>query len=130
MLPAVSPAPRRAPALGEHTGRIESAPGSSRASDGSAKSQLPLEGIRILDMTAWWAGPAASHILATFGAEVIHVEAATRPDGMRSIGNMMAGHYGDWWEASPHFMHTNSNKLAITLDLAQPSGLELIEKLF
>ncbi|NRA04402.1 MAG: CoA transferase [Myxococcales bacterium] len=125
----VDPAPPGlVPRLGADT---ETAAFRSQRPNRAARSAdtRPLAGVRILDMTAWWAGPAASHILATFGAEVIHVESATRPDGMRSIGNMMAGHYGDWWEASPHFMHTNSNKLAITLDLAQPSGLELIEKL-
>ena len=80
-------------------------------------------------MTAWWAGPAASLVLATFGAEVIHVESAGRPDGMRMIGGMMAANYSEWWDASVHFLHSNSNKLGITLDLSKPHGLELIERL-
>jgi crotonobetainyl-CoA:carnitine CoA-transferase CaiB-like acyl-CoA transferase len=41
----------------------------------------------------------------------------------------MAGHYPDWWEASPHFLHVNSNKRGITLDLSQPKGLALLERL-
>ncbi len=90
---------------------------------------LPLAGLRVLDMTAWWAGPSASHLLATFGAEVIHVESAGRPDGVRMLGGMMAGHYENWWEASPHFLHANTNKLGITIDLTKPKGLELIESL-
>ena len=124
-----APAPRPAPRLGAHT---RSAAFSKRASDASPRAEqgsLPLAGLRVLDLTAWWAGPAATHLLATFGAEVIHVESTSRIDGLRSIGGMMAGHFPDWWEASPHFLHTNSNKLAITLDLAKPAGMALVERL-
>jgi crotonobetainyl-CoA:carnitine CoA-transferase CaiB-like acyl-CoA transferase len=80
-------------------------------------------------MTAWWAGPAASHLLATLGAEVIHVESVGRPDGLRMLGGMMAAHYDEWWEAGAHFLQANSNKLGITLDLSKPQGLDLVEKL-
>jgi crotonobetainyl-CoA:carnitine CoA-transferase CaiB-like acyl-CoA transferase len=90
---------------------------------------LPLAGMRVLDLTAWWAGPSATHILATFGAEVIRVESAGRPDGLRMVGGMMAAHYPEWWEASTHFLHVNTNKLDITLDLTKPRGFELLEKL-
>ena len=44
---------------------------------------LPFEGLRILDMTSFWAGPLTGHTLALLGAEVIHLESATRPDGAR-----------------------------------------------
>ena len=70
-------------------------------------------------MTAWWAGPIASHLLATFGAEVIHVESPRRPDGMRMIGGMMAAHYERLVGGEPALLYANSNKLAITLDLSQ-----------
>ena len=91
--------------------------------------RLPLSGLRVVDLTAWWAGPAATHILATFGAEVIRVESARRPDGLRLVGGMMAAHYDEWWEASTHCLQVNSNKLDITLDLTKPKGRELVEKL-
>jgi len=124
------PAPRPAPALGDHAQSATFSPGvSSPSGTRPAPTTLPLAGLRILDLTAWWAGPAASHVLATFGAEVIHVESASRPDGMRMIGGMMGAHYDAWWEASPHFMYANSNKLGITLDLSKPQGLALLEKL-
>jgi crotonobetainyl-CoA:carnitine CoA-transferase CaiB-like acyl-CoA transferase len=121
-------APRPSPRLGADT---ESAAFSSTRptlrSDPSA--ELPLAGLRVLDLTAWWAGPSASHLLATFGAEVIHVESTGRPDGLRMLGGMMAAHYPEWWEAGTHFLHVNSNKLDVTLDLSKPRGVELVEKL-
>jgi crotonobetainyl-CoA:carnitine CoA-transferase CaiB-like acyl-CoA transferase len=124
------PAPRTAPVLGAHTQSASfddldvepaRAPG--------AKEQLPLDGVRVLDLTAWWAGPSAAHMLAVFGAEVIHVESTTRPDGMRMVGGMLAQHYSDWWESSAFFLHANSNKLGITIDLAKERGRDLIETL-
>ncbi len=122
--PALRPAPR----LGADTKSAAFASGASASAE-AGTTALPLTGLRVLDLTAWWAGPAASHALATFGAEVIHVESASRPDGMRMIGGMMAAHYDTWWEASPHFMYANSNKLGVTLDLSMPQGLALLEKL-
>jgi crotonobetainyl-CoA:carnitine CoA-transferase CaiB-like acyl-CoA transferase len=122
------PAPRPAPALGAHT--RSAAFLQERSAHGIASTgPLPLTGLRVLDMTAWWAGPTASHMLAIFGAEVIHVESAGRPDGMRMIGGMMAAHYARWWEASPHFSYVNTNKLGITLDLNTPKGRELLDRL-
>jgi len=122
------PAPRPAPRLGAHTKTAAFSP--ERAPRVTySNEELPLAGVRILDMTAWWAGPAASHVLATLGAEVIHVESAGRLDGMRTVGGLMAAHYDQWWEACPHFLHVNSNKLGITLDLNKPKGCELIERL-
>jgi len=132
----VDPAPPcPAPHLGAHTGSASldvdgpmAAPlfGTGRAaSDG----ELPLAGLRVLDLTAWWAGPASSLMLATFGAEVIHVESTARPDGLRMLGGMMAAHYERWWEAGAHFLHTNCNKRGVTLDLTQPAGRMLLERL-
>jgi len=130
------PAPEPAPRLGEHTAsaaftaRTEATvpePGGQASPEPDAA--LPLAGLRVLDMTAWWAGPSATSVFATFGAEVIHLESAGRPDGMRMVGGMLAGHYSEWWEASVHFLHANSNKLGMTLDLSKPRGKQLIEKL-
>jgi crotonobetainyl-CoA:carnitine CoA-transferase CaiB-like acyl-CoA transferase len=122
------PAPRPAPRLGAHTKTAAfSQQRAPRVTDPNEK--LPLAGVRILDMTAWWAGPAAAHVLASLGAEVIHVESAGHLDGMRTVGGLMAAHYDHWWEACPHFMQVNSNKLGITLDLNKPKGRELVERL-
>jgi crotonobetainyl-CoA:carnitine CoA-transferase CaiB-like acyl-CoA transferase len=123
------PAPRRAPRLGEHTRSAAFSPRGAPHGAPHPPGGLPLAGLRILDLTAWRAGPAATHVLTCLGAEVIHVESTARIDGLRSIGGMMAGHFPDWWEASPHFMHANANKLGVTLDLAKPKGLALAERL-
>lgn len=118
-----------APGLGEHGGRIEPRP--RAAPTGSAQPRagdLPLAGLRVLDATAWLAGPSATHMLATLGADVIHLEAPRRPDGMRMAGGAFFGREG-WWEYSGIFLGTNTNKRGLTLDLAKPRGRELLERL-
>jgi crotonobetainyl-CoA:carnitine CoA-transferase CaiB-like acyl-CoA transferase len=117
---------RPAPRLGEHSGRIEPRPPTRPAASGVAR--LPLAGLRVLDMTAWWAGPSAAQMLASLGAEVIHVEACKRPDGMRMVGGMLAGKFEQWWEASPFFLAANTNKKGLAVDLSTEAGLELIQR--
>ena len=51
----------------------------------SAAPPLPLEGIRIVDFTAYWAGPLPTAIMADLGAEVIKVESIQRPDQFRIV---------------------------------------------
>jgi len=91
--------------------------------------RLPLEGIRILDLTAWWAGPSATALLAALGADVIHVESPARPDGMRMVGGMARHRFPAFWEASAFFLAANANKRGVTLDLARPEGVALAKRL-
>ncbi len=84
----------------------------------------PLTGLRVLDLTAWWAGPAATELLAAFGADVIHVEGPARMDGMRMVGLTFPGR-PDWWERSPFFLTINVNKRDLALDLTSDRGREL-----
>jgi len=91
-------------------------------------AQLPLEGVRVVDLTAWWAGPSATHLLASLGAEVIHVESHRRIDGMRTAGGLFFGR-DQWWEYSAFFLQVNTNKRDVTLDLDTARGKELLLEL-
>ncbi len=121
------PPPRPAPKLNEHTG----APGprERRAIATSGPPELPLAGLRVLDLTAWWAGPSASHMLATLGADVIHLESIQRPDGMRMTGGALKGKKEHWWEYSAFYLSVNANKRGLTLNLNDPKGAELARRL-
>jgi crotonobetainyl-CoA:carnitine CoA-transferase CaiB-like acyl-CoA transferase len=93
-----------------------------------APQGLPLEGVRIVDLTAFWAGPAATHLLAAFGADVVKVESIQRPDGIRYSGGMRTD-VDDWWEYGWVFHATNTNKRSVTLDLGSDEGRRLFTEL-
>ena len=88
---------------------------------------LPLAGIRIVDFTAYWAGPLPTAIMADLGAEVIKVESIQRPDQFRIVA--IPGDPSEVYELSPPFNATNRNKLDLTLDLARPEGVRLFKEL-
>ncbi len=120
------PAPSAgAPPLGE----MAKVPARSRiATDTDREPRLPLEGVRILDATAWWAGPSSTHVLAALGAEVIHLESIRHPDGARMAAAAFADQ-PDWWERSGMYLATNANKRGLTLDLSSPEGRGLLFRL-
>lgn len=78
-----------------------------------------LEGIRILDMTQYEAGPACTQALAWLGADVVKVE---RPE----VGDPGRGRDGGNAE---YFLMWNSNKRSVTLALDKPEGRELLLKM-
>jgi crotonobetainyl-CoA:carnitine CoA-transferase CaiB-like acyl-CoA transferase len=120
------PSPRPAPRLGQDTGRIEARV--AHRVPGRTSSSLPLEGLRVLDFTAWWAGPAATNVLAGMGADVIHIESVQRPDGMRMAGGLFANQ-PQWWERSAIYLTANTNKRGLTLDLRSEAGRRLALRL-
>ena len=82
------------------------------------KLPLPLEGIRVLDVTHIVAGPFCSMILADLGAEVIKVE---RPGvGERGRSNGPFVEKGNGRRASARYLGLNRNKKSVTLDLRDP----------
>ncbi len=89
---------------------------------------LPFAGLRVLDMTVFWAGPFVGHFLAAMGAEVIKLESIQRPDGMR-IASTQQPTADQWWEWSAFFHGINANKRGITLDLSRPEGIALATRL-
>jgi len=124
------PARRPAPSLGEHEGRLPKRARPLRQSSQRASGAgLPLAGKRIIDATAWWAGPSAGHILAMLGAEVIHLESIQRPDGGRMFTGRASALKEAWWERSPLFLTVNANKKSLTLDLRSEEGIALVRKL-
>ena len=123
-----------AAAAGAAAGRAHRAlPGRGRGSAAAPTTpdrakRLPFSGLRVLDMTTFWAGPCCTHFLAMLGAEVIHVESTRRPDGTRLIAGIPVTE-DQWWEKSPIFAALNTNKKGLTLDLQSPRGRELLRRL-
>jgi crotonobetainyl-CoA:carnitine CoA-transferase CaiB-like acyl-CoA transferase len=89
---------------------------------------LPFAGIRVADFTSFWAGPFFAHTLGMFGADVIHVESTARPDGARLM-NHHPRTTPLWWERSPYFHATNTNKRGVTIDLTADEGRQLARRL-
>jgi crotonobetainyl-CoA:carnitine CoA-transferase CaiB-like acyl-CoA transferase len=116
------------PALGQHTGEVSWPPRPTGAAHPPAARELPLDGVRVVDFTAFWAGPSATHMLAGLGADVIKVESVQRPDGMRFSSTRPPSVDG-WWEWGPVFHGANANKRAVTLDMGRPEGLQLAKDL-
>ena len=120
------PAPvRKTPSLGQDD-EINWPPRQSGSPLSSPR--LPLEDIRIVDLTAFWAGPSATHSLAAFGADVVKIESIQRPDSIRYSGGMRSD-VEDWWEYGWVFQGVNTNKRSVTLDLQSPDGIELFKTL-
>jgi crotonobetainyl-CoA:carnitine CoA-transferase CaiB-like acyl-CoA transferase len=116
-----------APRVGEHTDAIEWQPRAVGV-DTKRDNPGPLAGLRVIDCTAWWAGPVASHALACLGADVIKVESITRPDGLR-FTSIKSPKTDLWWEWSALSQSANTGKRAMTLDLTKPEGLAIFERL-
>jgi crotonobetainyl-CoA:carnitine CoA-transferase CaiB-like acyl-CoA transferase len=119
--------PSPAPRLGEHTDQHRQRSGPPRQA-GTSPDRLPLSGIRVVDLTTFWAGPSATHLMALLGAEVIHVESARRPDGTRMIAGVPVTE-DQWWEKQPIFAALNTSKKDITLDLGTERGRQLLHRL-
>jgi crotonobetainyl-CoA:carnitine CoA-transferase CaiB-like acyl-CoA transferase len=90
-------------------------------------ADLPFSGLRVLDMTAYWAGPFVGHLLALLGAEVIHLESPKRPDGVRLVGGVPQTEE-QYWERGPIFSALNTNKKSLTVDLDDPRGVDLLRR--
>ena len=81
---------------------------------------LPLADVKILDFTWVMAGPAATRVLADYGATVVRLESTRRLDTGRTIGPFHDGQPGV--EHSGFFQNVNAGKLGLTLDLSQAAG--------
>jgi crotonobetainyl-CoA:carnitine CoA-transferase CaiB-like acyl-CoA transferase len=81
----------------------------------------PLDGVRVLDLCSYLAGPYGCTLLADLGARVVKIES---PDGdmLRQFPSSLAGE-------SRFFLGANRGKKAIALDLKQPDGLAVLYRM-
>lgn len=141
---------RPAPLLGQHTAEVRASPPPGRQSSphtSSTPSALPLDGVRVLDLTVVWAGPLCTTLLGDLGAEVIRLDnpnlfptatrgAIPRPrDGHEQEFGQHWGVYPNneggerpWNRVGPFVVHAR-NKLGATLDLRTPLGRETFLRL-
>ncbi|MGJ3561671.1 CoA transferase [Streptomyces sp. INA 01156] len=85
-------------------------------------ASLPLEGVRVLDLSTVFMGPYAAQILAGWGADVIKVE-ALEGDQVRGIGDV--GRTG----LGPIFINANGGKRSLALDLKAAGAREVLHAL-
>ncbi len=115
---------RSAPSLG-----ADRAEWNARADDEPRdvpKGEGAFGGLRVVDLTAFWAGPFATSAMAQLGADVVKVESIARPDGMRFVN---AKPDVPIWEGGAIFHGANTDKRAITLALDREEGRAVLRKL-
>ena len=119
---------RPAPRLGEHNAEVLANVRPASRSAAASEARLPLEGIRVVDLSWVWAGPFAAMHLAHLGAEVIRCESSTRPDLYRRGGTSSppdgmkpslnrSGMFNQW----------NQGKKSVSVDLSDPRGIEIVK---
>lgn len=112
--------------------------------------RLPLEGIRVVDVTVVWAGPHCTQLLAEWGAEVIrveplqHIQPSTRGAEVHITQEMVDSNPEQSiplhafpkrqvnprpWNRSPAFNSHARNKRSMTLDVTMPEGLAAFRRL-
>jgi crotonobetainyl-CoA:carnitine CoA-transferase CaiB-like acyl-CoA transferase len=83
----------------------------------------PLDGIRVLELCHFLAGPYAGLVLADLGADVLKVEDPAHPDDARSMGPHFQG------DQSLYFLALNSGKRSVGVRLATDEGRAVVEDL-
>jgi crotonobetainyl-CoA:carnitine CoA-transferase CaiB-like acyl-CoA transferase len=85
--------------------------------------RAPLEGLRVIELGAFIAGPYCGQLLADFGAEVIKVEPPTTGDPLRQWGVHKFKGQSLWWPV------IGRNKRSVTLDMRTPEGQAIAKRL-
>jgi crotonobetainyl-CoA:carnitine CoA-transferase CaiB-like acyl-CoA transferase len=91
--------------------------------DNEQHTNLPLAGVRVLELGVWVAGPAAGMLLADWGADVIKLE-SPQGDPLRGMANPGMGR-----DVNPWFDMDNRGKRSVAVDLAHPDGRALADRL-
>ena len=84
----------------------------------------PLEGLKVLDFCWVAMGPMTTKYLAEYGATVVRVESAKRPETLRTAAPFKDGVSGI--NRSGYFANNNPNKYGITIDMRHPRAKDLI----
>lgn len=88
---------------------------------------LALQGVRVLDVSSGIAGPFCAKMLADYGAEVIKVEPPRLGDASRAVGPFPDDVPHP--EKSALYLHLNTNKRGVTLDLESADGVAVFRRL-
>ena len=89
----------------------------------ATETELPLDGIRVIDVATVIAGPYCASILGEFGADVIKVEHPLGGDALRHFGTPTER--GD----TLTWMSEARNKKSVTIDLHDAEGVDIFKKL-
>jgi crotonobetainyl-CoA:carnitine CoA-transferase CaiB-like acyl-CoA transferase len=122
----------RPPRLGEHSDEVLGEPALSagnghRPTVPAAARRLPLEGLKVLDLTWAMAGPATTRAMADYGATVIRVESTTHLDVARTVGPFCNDVPGT--DSSGLLFNMSVGKRGIALDLRAPESRPVLEDL-
>jgi benzylsuccinate CoA-transferase BbsF subunit len=94
-----------------------------------SEQQLPLAGIRVVDLTQVFAGPTCTRILADLGADVVRFESPNRMDVTRNLITTDNDGLDHHWLRSSYFTIRNTNKREMVLDLAKEEARDILRKL-
>ncbi len=94
------------------------------ASPTDPAADLPMAGVRVIDVGTFLAGPYAASVMGEFGAEVWKVEHPVAGDPMRRFGTPTKRH-----DATLAWLSEARNKKSVTIDLRQKDGVDLFLRL-
>lgn len=93
-------------------------------------AKLPLDNIRVLDLSRVLAGPLAAQMLGDLGADVIKVERPGIGDDARVFGApYLTGTDGRPTRENAFYLSANRNKRSVTVNIAHPKGQEIVRAL-
>lgn len=120
--------PRPAPALGATSTAAWPPRREPYSGASGAPVELPFDGLKVFDLSTFWAGAYLTCYLGALGADVVKLESIQRPDGHRYSGALLR-EGDDWYERGPLWQGTNLNKRDLTLDLSTEEGRRLALRL-
>src|SRR5690606_30166748 len=86
------------------------------------RSNLPLDGVRVIDLSRVLAGPVCGAMLGDMGADVIKIEDIDNGDESRHWAPQKQGH-------SPVYVANNRNKQSVAVNLKTAQGVQILKRL-